>query len=74
MLVLAHRNPVPRAVHNVITSMVSLGSGHVLELPPLTPSASGRMLADRFPDLAPSALDEVVEAGGGLPFAMLELR
>ena len=73
VLVLAHRNPVPPAVHDVVTSMVSLGSGHVVELSPLTPSASGRMLADRFPDLAASTLDEVVEAGGGLPFAMLEL-
>ena len=35
--------------------------------------ASQRLLLDRFPELDPEAADEIAEAAGGLPFAMIEM-
>ena len=72
VLVLAHRDPAPAPVQDVTTSIVSRGGSHLLELRPLTMGASRRLLADRFPELDPAAVEEVAQAGAGLPFPMLE--
>jgi len=73
MLVLAYRDPAPPRVHDVTASMVSRGGGHVLDLQPLTTSASRRLLEDRFPQLTPDAAQEIAQAGAGLPFPMIEM-
>jgi DNA-binding SARP family transcriptional activator len=73
LLVLAHRDPAPSLVQDVTASMVSRGGGHVLELPPLSMQAAQRLLLDQFPELDPAAAEELAQAGGGLPFPMIEL-
>ena len=73
LLVLAHRDPAPPVVRDVTASMVSRGRGHLLELAPLTPRASQRLLMDRFPRLDPDAAEALAQAGGGLPFRMIEM-
>ncbi|CUR56590.1 putative Response regulator receiver and SARP domain protein [metagenome] len=73
VLVLAHRDPAPPQVHDVTASMVSQGGGRRIDLRALSGGASQRLLADRFPTLDPQAVDDIIEAGGGLPFPMLEL-
>ncbi len=73
LLVLAHRDPAPSLVRDVTASMVSRGGGHLLTLRPLGVEAAQRLLLDRFPELDPTAADEIAHAAGGLPFAMIEL-
>jgi DNA-binding SARP family transcriptional activator/predicted negative regulator of RcsB-dependent stress response len=73
VIVLAHRDPAPTQVQDVIASMVSRGSGHAVELRPLSSGASRRLLLDRFPDLDGDAADEIAQATAGLPFPMLEV-
>jgi tetratricopeptide (TPR) repeat protein len=73
LLVLAHRDPAPMGVREVVDSMVSRGGGEVLRLQPLPPRAAQRLLAARFADLTPEEAAEVAEAAGGMPFAMIEM-
>lgn len=73
LLVLAHRDPAPSLVRDVIASMVSRGGNHLLRLRPLGVAAAQRLLMDRFPELDPTVADEIAHAAGGLPFAMIEL-
>ena len=73
LMVLAHREPAPATVRQVTASMASRGGGDVLELRPLTAHASRCLLTVQFPQLGPEAVQEVAEAGGGLPFPMIEL-
>jgi hypothetical protein len=73
VLVLAYRDPVSPRVRDVTASMVSRGGGLLLDLPPLTTSASRRLLVDGFPQLGPEAAMEIAQAGGGLPFPMIEM-
>ena len=73
VLVLAYRDPAPRRVQDVTTSMVSRGGGHLIELQPLTTSASERLLMDRFSQLPHDAAEEIAQAGAGLPFPMIEM-
>ncbi|EWS99710.1 SARP family transcriptional regulator [Intrasporangium oryzae NRRL B-24470] len=73
VLVLAHREPAPVALGDVVASIVSRGGGHRLVLAPLTEGASRRLLVDRFPQLEPDAAEEIALAGGGLPFTMIEM-
>jgi DNA-binding SARP family transcriptional activator/predicted negative regulator of RcsB-dependent stress response len=73
VLVLAYRDPAPTRVQDVTASMVSRGGGHLVELPPLTTGAAQRLLVDRFPELDPTAAEEIAEAAAGLPFAMIEM-
>jgi tetratricopeptide (TPR) repeat protein len=73
LLVIAHRDPAPHLVRDVATSMVSRGGGLLVELPPLAAPAAQRLLEDRFPELDPTAAEEIAQAGQGLPFAMIEL-
>ena len=73
VLVLAHREPAPALVHDITASMVARGGGHMLELKPLGAAASQRLLLDRFPGLDRETVEEVSQAGGGLPFAMIEM-
>ena len=65
MLVLAYRDPAPPGVHEVATSLVSRGGGHLLQLRPLTVAASGRLLAHRFPELDSDAAEQIAQAQGG---------
>ena len=73
VLVLAARDPAPARVEDVTSSMVSRGGGHVVDLRPLSPGASQRLLVHRFPDLDPAAAAEIADAGAGLPFTMIEM-
>jgi DNA-binding SARP family transcriptional activator/tetratricopeptide (TPR) repeat protein len=73
LLVLAHRDPAPTLVQDVTASMLSRGGGHRVELPPLSPQASQRLLLDQFPQLDAGTAEELAQAGGGLPFPMIEL-
>jgi len=73
LLVLAHRDPTPRHLQDVTASMLSHSRGDVLALPPLTAAASARLLTEQFPELGADAAAEVAEAGGGLPFPMIEM-
>ncbi|MFC5175185.1 ATP-binding protein [Nocardioides taihuensis] len=73
LLLLAHRDPAPSRVVDITASMVSRGGGDLLELRPLPLRASQRLLLDRFPELDPEAADEIAEAAGGLPFALIEM-
>ena len=73
VLLLAHREPAPALVHDITASMVARGGGHLVELKPLGAPASQRLLLDRFPGLDRESMEEVTQAGGGLPFAMIEM-
>ncbi|HEX5088963.1 MAG TPA: AAA family ATPase [Nocardioides sp.] len=73
VLVLAHREPAPVHLEEVTASMASRGAGRLIELDPLDPGASQRLLVDRFPDLDPDAAEEIAQTAGGLPFLMIEM-
>ena len=73
VVALTCRDPAPAGVLDITTSMVSRGGGDVLELRPLSVRASQRLLRDRFPELDHDAAEEIAEAGGGLPFTMMEM-
>jgi DNA-binding SARP family transcriptional activator/tetratricopeptide (TPR) repeat protein len=73
LLVLAYRDPARSVVQDVTASMASRGGGHLIELRPLAARASQRLLVDRFPQLDPDAAEEIAQAGGGLPFPMIEM-
>jgi DNA-binding SARP family transcriptional activator/tetratricopeptide (TPR) repeat protein len=73
VLVLAHREPAPGHLEQVTASMVSRGAGQLIELGPLDPAASQRLLLARFPDVGPDAAEEIAQTGGGLPFPMIEM-
>jgi DNA-binding SARP family transcriptional activator/tetratricopeptide (TPR) repeat protein len=72
VLLLAHREPAPAHLRDLVSSLVARGSGHRIVLGPLSAGAAQRLLADRFPDLDPQAAEEIAHAAAGLPFAMLE--
>jgi DNA-binding SARP family transcriptional activator/tetratricopeptide (TPR) repeat protein len=73
LLVLAHRDPASPRVQELTAGMAPRGGGHVLQLRPLSAPTSRRLLMHRFPELDAEAAEEIGHAGGGLPFAMLEL-
>ncbi|MGN6577883.1 MAG: AAA family ATPase [Nocardioides sp.] len=73
VLALALRPATTAAAARVVESLVARGTGTRLELGALSPAATRRMLADRFPELADPDADRIVEVSGGLPFAALEL-
>ncbi len=73
VLMLAHRDPAPARVQDITASMGSRGGRHLVELEPLSSSASQRLLMDRFHELDPAAAEEIAQAGAGLPFAMIEM-
>jgi DNA-binding SARP family transcriptional activator/tetratricopeptide (TPR) repeat protein len=73
LIVAAHRPRIPETARQVEDSLVRRGAGSRLELGPLDAKAVRRMLADGFADLPQTRVDEIVEASGGLPFAVLEL-
>ena len=73
LIVAAHRPRIPETARQVEDSLVRKGAGSRLELGPLDAKAVRRMLADGFAHLPETRVDEIVEASGGLPFAVLEL-
>ncbi|MFC4785392.1 ATP-binding protein [Nocardioides sp. MAHUQ-72] len=54
------------------TSLVARGVGSVVDLQPLDPAASRRLVALRHPDLDEATVAEVCAVSGGLPFRLLE--
>jgi DNA-binding SARP family transcriptional activator len=73
LIVAAHRPRIPETARQVEESLVRKGAGSRLELGPLDARAVRRLLADSFGHLGESRVDEIVQASGGLPFAVLEL-
>lgn len=73
LLVLAHRQPAGGAVQAMGDSLVSRGTGTRVELAPLDRAATRRLLADRYPDLDPDAVERIWAASAGLPFTVLEM-
>ncbi len=73
VLMLAHRDPAPARVQDITASMGSRGGRHLVELEPLSSSASQRLLMDRFHELDPAAAEEIAQAGAGLPFTIIEM-
>ena len=51
--------PAPSRVHDLLAGAVARGGGQVIDLPPLAPAATRRLLADRFPELDELAVDEI---------------
>jgi tetratricopeptide (TPR) repeat protein len=73
VLALALRPATTTAAARVVESLVARGTGTRLDLEALSPAATRRMLADRYPHLPDQEADRIVEVSGGLPFAALEL-
>src|SRR5215207_813826 len=73
LIVLAHR-PMPTPdVREVLHSLVARTAGTRIELPPLTESATMRLLADRFPGLPAEAGTQIWAVSAGLPFTVIEM-
>ena len=73
LIVAAHRPRIPETARQVEESLVRKGAGSRIELGPLDAQAVRRLLADGFGHLGEARVEEIVEASGGLPFAVLEL-
>jgi tetratricopeptide (TPR) repeat protein len=73
LIVAAHRPRIPETARQVEESLLRRGAGSRLELGPLEPKAVRRLLADTAGSLDHERVEEIVQASGGLPFAVLEL-
>ncbi|WP_426592597.1 ATP-binding protein [Cellulomonas sp. McL0617] len=73
LIVVAHRPVGPGPAEEIAESLVRRGSGTRVELSRLDRAATRRLLADRFPDLAPEVVQQICEVSAGLPFTALEL-
>jgi DNA-binding SARP family transcriptional activator len=73
LIVVAHRPRIPETARQVEESLVRKGAGSRLELAPLEAKAVRRLLTQDFAGLDEARVDEIVDASGGLPFAVLEL-
>jgi DNA-binding SARP family transcriptional activator/tetratricopeptide (TPR) repeat protein len=73
LIVLAHRPTPTPSVREVLDSMVARSVGTRIELPPLTESATERLLAERFPDLSAEVVSHIWKVSAGLPFTALEM-
>ena len=73
LLALAHGQPAGEAVLAMGDSLVARGTGTRIELAPLDRAATRRLLADRYPDLAPDVVEQIWAASAGLPFTVLEM-
>ena len=73
LIVVAHRPRIPETARQVEESLVRKGAGARLELGPLDATAVRRLLSTDFAGLGTARVEEIVQASGGLPFAVLEL-
>ena len=69
----AHRPHLSETAQRVADSLLRRGAGSSIELEPLDEAATGRLIADRFPDLPTAQAREISHISGGLPFTALEL-
>jgi DNA-binding SARP family transcriptional activator len=60
------------ALREIGQSLVARGIGSVVELTPLDEASTRKLVAERFPELAPGLADEIWAVSGGLPFRILE--
>ena len=73
LLVLAHRPDVAGPVRDVLDSLAARRPDARVDVPPLSPDATRRLVATTHPELDPARVEEVVTASGGVPFMALEL-
>jgi DNA-binding SARP family transcriptional activator/tetratricopeptide (TPR) repeat protein len=73
LVVVAHRPLVDPVAQRAVDGLLARGSGHRVELEPLTEATTRRLLAERFPNLPGDDADRVVALSRGLPFLALEL-
>ena len=73
LIVAAHRPMPAPAVREVLDSLVARAAGTRIELPPLTESATTRLLAERFPALPAETARHIWTVSAGLPFTVLEM-
>jgi DNA-binding SARP family transcriptional activator/tetratricopeptide (TPR) repeat protein len=73
LITVAHRpTPTPSA-REVLDSLVARAGSTRIDLPPLTESATVRLLAERFPELPAEAATQIWTVSAGLPFTILEM-
>jgi hypothetical protein len=73
LIVVAHRPTSAVAVREVVDSLVSRTAGTRIELPPLSESATRRLLSEQYPDLTSETASQIWRVSAGLPFTVLEM-
>lgn len=73
LILLAHRPLVTEPHRQMALSLLERGTGARLDLDPLSPEATLRLLAERFPDLPAATAEHIATVSGGVPFLALEM-